>query len=310
MIEVHDLSKSYGRRVAIDSLDFSVGEGEIVGFLGPNGAGKTTTMRIMAGYLAPTRGRVLIDGLDVIHQSMEARRRIGYLPESVPLYDELTVSGYLRFMGSLRKVDSLEKRIARVLDQIGLSDRAESFNGSLSKGLRQRVGLAQAILHDPPILILDEPTIGLDPAQIKETQAILAELGKSRTVLLSTHILSEAEQLCDRVLIIDHGQIVAQDTPDNLRRQLDTTFHILVRANTSSLKLREVLRVIEGVEQVRDHPGGEGVVEVWCEPGDDLRPLIARAVVDAGIDLLEIRPIDLSLEEIYLQLVRAEKDTS
>jgi ABC-2 type transport system ATP-binding protein len=287
-----------------------VGEGEIVGFLGPNGAGKTTTMRILAGSLAPSQGQVIIDGFDGIHQSMQVRRRIGYLPESVPLYEELTVRGYLRFMGSLRKVERLEKRIQQVLEKVGLEDRAESFNGSLSKGLRQRVGLAQAILHDPPILILDEPTIGLDPAQIKETQAILTDLGKDHTVLLSTHILSEAEKLCDRVLIIDHGCIVAQDTPANLRRQLETTSHILVRANTNSRELKALLRKIEGVNKVIDHPGGEGAVEVWFEPGDDLRPDIARMVVEAGMELIELRPIDLSLEEIYLQLVRSEKDLS
>jgi ABC-2 type transport system ATP-binding protein len=267
-------------------------------------------MRILAGFLAPSQGRAIIDGFDVVHQSMEARKRIGYLPESVPLYEELTVSGYLRFMGSLRKVEGLEKRIQQVLKQVGLSDRAESFNGSLSKGLRQRVGLAQAILHDPPILILDEPTIGLDPAQIKETQTILTELGKNHTVLLSTHILSEAEQLCDRVLIIDHGRIVVQDTPDNLRSQLETTSHILVRANVSAGTLRNLLNAIKGVEKVSDHASSQGAVEVWCEPGTDLRPAITRAIVEANMELYEIRPIDMSLEEIYLQLVRSEKGTS
>lgn len=308
MIEVHDLTKSYGRRVAIDSLEFSVGEGEIVGFLGPNGAGKTTTLRILSGFLAPSRGQVLIDGLDIIHRSMDARRRIGYLPENVPLYDDLTVSGYLRFMGSIRKVARLEKRIQQVLQQVGLSDRAESFNGSLSKGLRQRVGLAQAILHDPPILILDEPTIGLDPAQIKETQAILSQLGTNHTLLLSTHILSDAEQLCDRVLIIDHGRIVAQDTPANLRRLLETTSHFLVRTNASSSKVRQILQKIDGITKLEDHSNEEGAVEVWCHSGKDLRPMISRAIIEAGMELLELRPIDLSLEEIYLQLVRSEKD--
>lgn len=307
MIQVNNLSKAYGRRIAIDALDFSVGEGEIVGFLGPNGAGKTTTMRILAGYLAPSAGTALIDGFDVVHESMEARKRIGYLPESVPLYDELSVSEYLRYIGSLRKVDGLEKRIQVILEQIGLSDRSDSFNGSLSKGLRQRVGLAQAILHDPPILILDEPTIGLDPAQIKETQAILADLGKNHTVLLSTHILSEAERLCDRVLIIDQGRIVAQDTPSNLRSQLESSSHILVRALTTGKELKQLLGGLKGVTQVRIRPEDDGLVEVMCQAGIDLRSTIARTIVESEVELLEIRPLDLSLEEIYLELVRSER---
>jgi ABC-2 type transport system ATP-binding protein len=296
--------------LAIDNLHFDVGDGEIVGFLGPNGAGKTTTMRILTGFIAPSQGRVSLGGYDVVRQSMEVRRRIGYLPESIPLYDELSVREYLRFMGSLRKVGKLERRIGVILGQVGLSDRADSFCGSLSKGLRQRVGLAQAILHDPPILILDEPTIGLDPEQIRETQAILLELGENHTILLSTHILSEAEHLCDRVLIIDRGRIVAQDTPANLRRKMETRARILVRANTTSEKLMKLLQGLQGVKSVTSDVGEEGVVQILSESDLDVRALIARTLVEAKLDLLEIRPLDISLEDIYLGLMRSEREDS
>jgi ABC-2 type transport system ATP-binding protein len=307
MIEVEGLTKLYGSFPAIQELNFHARPGEIVGFLGPNGAGKTTTMRILAGYMPPTSGTARVAGFDVVDQSLDARRRVGYLPETVPLYPEMSVTEYLTFMGSLRGVAELEDRVDTVLEQVGLSDRAASFIGNLSKGLRQRVGLAQALLHQPEVLILDEPTIGLDPAQIIEVRRIIQELGRDRTVLLSTHILPEAQQLCARVLIINRGRIVAEDSPGNLQAQLAGAERLTVVANAGREELQRLLGVLPGVSSVR--PGAaEGEVEVATVPGKDLRPELARKVVEAGLDLLELRRAGLSLEDIFLQLTREEND--
>src|SRR5512145_1348221 len=199
MIQVNGLTKDYGARRAIDNLTFDAEQGEIVGFLGPNGAGKTTTMRILTGYMPPTSGRASVAGYDVVDQSLEVRKRVGYLPETVPLYPDMTVFDYLKFMADLRHLPDAEERVEDVLDLVHMMDRSEGYIGNLSKGMRQRIGVAQALLHQPEVLILDEPTIGLDPAQIIEVRSLIRDIGRERTVLLSTHILSEAQQLCDRV---------------------------------------------------------------------------------------------------------------
>jgi ABC-2 type transport system ATP-binding protein len=307
MIDVEGLTKFYGAFPAIQDLSFSVRPGEIVGFLGPNGAGKTTTMRILAGYMPPTSGTARVAGFDVIDQSLEVRRRVGYLPETVPLYPEMAVFEYLAFMGSLRRVPELEDRVDEVLEQVAMLDRSASYIGNLSKGLRQRVGLAQALLHRPEVLILDEPTIGLDPAQIIEVRRIIQELGRDRTVLLSTHILPEAQQVCDRVLIINHGKIVAEDTPGNLQAQLAGAERLTVVADASTAELTRLLEALPGVSAVRAG-SRDGEVEVSTAPGKDLRPLVARRVVEGGFDLLELRTAGLSLEQIFLQLTREEND--
>jgi ABC-2 type transport system ATP-binding protein len=307
MIEAEGLTKLYGSFPAIQELSFHARPGEIVGFLGPNGAGKTTTMRILAGYIPPTSGTARVAGFDIIEQSLEVRRRVGYLPETVPLYPEMSVFEYLTFMGSLRRVPDVEDRVDEVLDQVDMLERSESFIGNLSKGLRQRVGLAQALLHEPEVLILDEPTIGLDPAQIIEVRRIIQELGRERTVLLSTHILPEAQQICGRVLIINRGRIVAEDSPGNLQAQLAGAERLVVTAGASSQQLVQLLRALPGIASVR--PGRrEGEVEVATAPGKDLRPFVARTIVEAGIDLMELRSSGLSLEEIFLQLTREEND--
>jgi ABC-2 type transport system ATP-binding protein len=235
------------------------------------------------------------------------RRRVGYLPETVPLYPEMSVFEYLTFMGSLRRVPELEDRVDEVLEQVDMLERSESFIGNLSKGLRQRVGLAQALLHRPEVLILDEPTIGLDPAQIIEVRRIIQELGRDRTVLLSTHILPEAQQVCGRVLIINRGRIVAEDSPGNLQAQLAGAGRLVVAAGASSGQLVQLLGVLPGISSVRAG-GSDGEVEVATVPGKDLRPLVARTIVEAGLDLLEIRNAGLSLEDIFLQLTREEND--
>ncbi len=307
MIEVEGLTKFYGAFPAIQNLDFHARPGEIVGFLGPNGAGKTTTMRILTGYMPPTSGRARVAGFDVVDQSLDVRRRVGYLPETVPLYPEMTVFEYLAFMGALRRVPDLDDRIDEVLEQVAMLERSQSYIGNLSKGLRQRVGLAQALIHRPEVLILDEPTIGLDPAQIIEVRRIIQELGRERTVLLSTHILPEAQQICDRVLIINHGTIVAEDTPGNLQAQLAGAERLTVVAAATTLELTRMLEAIPGVTGIRAC-AREGEVEVATAPGKDLRPLVARRVVEAGVDLLELRSVGISLEQIFLQLTREEND--
>jgi ABC-2 type transport system ATP-binding protein len=305
MIQAEGLTKYYGRNAAIQGLSFDAEAGEILGFLGPNGAGKTTTMRILAGYMPPTSGSARVAGFDVVDQSLDVRRRVGYLPETVPLYPELSVREYLTYMGSLRRVPDLDERVQEMIEEVRLEDRADSFIGSLSKGLRQRVGVAQALLHKPEVLILDEPTIGLDPAQIIEVRKLIQGLGRERTVLLSTHILSEAQQVCDRVLIINRGQIVAEDTPANLQAQLAGGERLRVQAAMETRELLALVRDIPGV--ARAQPGGaEGAVEISSAPGQDVRPAVARKVVDGGFDLLEMRPVSISLEEIFLQLTREE----
>ena len=305
MIQVEGLTKYYGDHPAIVGLTFHAGVGEILGFLGPNGAGKTTTMRILTGYMPPSSGTARVAGYDVVDQSLEVRRRVGYLPETVPLYPEMSVVEYLEFMGSLRRVKKLDERIEAVLEEVSLEERAGSFIGNLSKGLRQRVGLAQALLHEPEVLILDEPTIGLDPAQIIEVRKLIQEIGRSRTVLLSTHILSEAQQVCDRVLIINHGEIVVEDSPGNLQAQLAGAERLIVVTASETAELARLLERLPGVAEVKQGMN-EGEVQVTCTAGNDVRPLIARKVVEAGMDLLELRPVGVSLEDIFLQLTREE----
>jgi ABC-2 type transport system ATP-binding protein len=305
MIEVENLTKYYGPLPAVQEISFRALRGEILGFLGPNGAGKTTTMRILTGFMPPSGGKATVAGFDVVEDSLEVRRRVGYMPETVPLYPEMAVTEYLEFMGSLRRVEKLDERVDRVLEQLGLEDRATSFIGALSKGLRQRVGLAQALLHEPEVLILDEPTIGLDPAQIIEVRELIAGLRTNRTVMLSTHILSEAQQVCDRVLIINRGRIVAEDTPANLQAQLAGAERVLVRAAAETAELTRALRKVPGLDAI-EPTGEEGMLELSGPPGKDLRPAVARAVVKAGLDLLELRAVGVSLESIFLQLTREE----
>ncbi len=305
MIEAHQLTKFYGTRAAIQGLSFRAEKGEIVGFLGPNGAGKTTTMRILTTYLAPTHGTARVAGYDVLEQPLEVRRRIGYLPERIALYDDMRVREYLTFLGRLRQVPRLKQRLQEVLERVQLADRAESFIGSLSQGMRQRVGLAQAILHDPEVLILDEPTLGLDPAQRVEVRRLITELGENRTVLLSTHILSEVQQVCHRVIIIHKGRIVAEDTPQALSEQLQGSRRIHLQvAGADPAPLRERLQALPGVLRVES--GQNGVLEIHTQAQVDLRPQVAREVIQAGYDLLELRTVTLGLEDIFLQLIQQD----
>jgi ABC-2 type transport system ATP-binding protein len=302
MIQVNGLTKDYGARRAIDNLTFDAEQGEIVGFLGPNGAGKTTTMRILTGYMPPTEGTAVVAGYDVVEESLEVRRRVGYLPETVPLYDDMTAIDYLKFMADLRRIPDPEERAYETLEGVNLKERADSYIGTFSKGMRQRVGLAQALIHRPEVLILDEPTIGLDPAQVVEMRNVIREIGKDRTVLLSTHILSEAQQICDRVLIINKGQIVTEDTPENLQSRLVGAQRVVLRVRGDSDGLSNKIARVKGVQAVEAK--SDGSVEFEFAAGEDTRPQVAKAVVQAGYELLEMRPVGLSLEEIFLELTR------
>jgi ABC-2 type transport system ATP-binding protein len=304
MIRVEGLTKDYGARRAISDLTFEANQGEIVGFLGPNGAGKTTTMRILTGYMPPTDGTAVVAGYDVVAESLEVRRRVGYLPETVPLYPDMTAFEYLKFMADLRQLPDADERAEESLEMVGLESRAESHISNLSKGMRQRVGLAQALIHHPEVLILDEPTIGLDPGQVVEVRNLIREIGKQRTVLLSTHVLSEAQQICDRVLIINKGKIIAEDTPQNLQARLVGSERATLRVRGDSDGLPRVVNKVKGVQSV--HGNADGAVEFQFAPGQDVRPEVAKAVINAGYDLLELRPVGMSLEEIFLELTRED----
>ena len=311
MIEVQHLTKRYGPVTAVDDVTFRVERGEILGFLGPNGAGKTTTMRVLTGYMPATSGRALVAGFDVFEQPLEAKRRTGYLPETPPLYPEMTVREYLEFVAQLKGVPSGErgKRVAVAMEKTRVADMAERHCAKLSKGYRQRVGLAQAILHNPDVLILDEPTAGLDPKQIIETRQLIKELAGDHTIVLCTHILPEVSQTCQRVVIINRGKVVAVDTPENLTRRLGGSETLYVQVETTEGMPTAALQAVPGVTLVNEVERHDGVVgyEVESEAGRDIRRDIARAVVTGGFGLLELRPVRMSLEEIFLQLTTEER---
>jgi ABC-2 type transport system ATP-binding protein len=302
MIQVNGLTKDYGARRAIDNLTFDAEQGEIVGFLGPNGAGKTTTMRILTGYMPPSDGSAIVAGYDIVEESLEVRKRVGYLPETVPLYNDMTALEYLKFMADLRRIPNSQERAYETLESVNLGERANSYVGNFSKGMRQRLGLAQALIHRPEVLILDEPTIGLDPAQVVEIRNVIREIGRDRTVLLSTHILSEAQQICDRVLIINKGKIVAEDTPENLQSRLVGSQRVVLRVRGEMDGLAAKVGKVKGTRDVQTQE--DGSVEFEFSAGQDVRPQVAKSVILAGFELLEMRPIGLSLEEIFLELTR------
>ena len=305
MIDVTHLCKDYGAFRALDDVTFHIDRGEIVGVLGPNGAGKTTMMRILTGYMPPSAGQARVSGYDVFDDSFQVRKRIGYLPESVPLYTEMTMRAYLRYVADLRRVPDRKRAVWRAMEDCHIEDRADSLIGKLSKGLRQRVGLAQAILHDPDVLILDEPTIGLDPNQIIKVRELIQEIGQEHTVMLSTHILPEVSQTCSRVLIIDQGSIVAEGTPDELTTRLQGGGHVLVQVSPLLDEVSTVLSQVEDVLEVLSL--GEGRYEVICAPNVDRRPRLAQAIIERGWDLMELRSVEMSLEDIFVELTTEER---
>ncbi len=313
MIEVQNLTKRYGRVTAVDDVSFRVERGEILGFLGPNGAGKTTTMRVLTGFMPATEGKAIVAGFDVFEQPLEAKRRTGYLPETPPLYPDMTVREYLEFVSRIKGVPRGDRtaRVNHVMERTRVSDMAERHCGKLSKGYRQRVGLAQAILHNPDVLILDEPTAGLDPKQIIETRELIKELAGDHTIILSTHILPEVSQTCQRVVIINHGRVVAVDTPDNLTARLKGSETMYVQVEGDSAVVLSTLERLPGVTRVTvaDRRDGVAGYEVDSERGHDVRRELARAVVSHDWGLLELRPMRMSLEEIFLSLTTEEQPT-
>jgi len=316
MIKVEGLTKRYDRTVAVRNIDFEVEKGQIVGFLGPNGAGKTTTMRILTCFMPPSEGTASVAGYDVLQKPMEVKKRIGYLPELPPLYPEMEVSEYLTFVGKLKGIARAElpRRVKEVSERCAITDVSTKLISKLSKGYRQRVGLAQAIIHNPEVLILDEPTAGLDPKQIHETRGLIRSLAGEHTIILSTHILPEVEQTCDHVIIISKGQLVAKDSVENLTSRLrgQATVALEIEGRGSELAPEEVLHKLEqvaGVSKVtaRDTRNGRHSFEVETQPGKDLRADLARFVVESGWNLNELRAAALSLEEVFLELTAAEK---
>ncbi len=314
MIEVESITKRYGSLVAIKDVSFSVEKGEIVGFLGPNGAGKTTTLKIITCYMPPTEGTVKVDGIDCLENSLEVRKRLGYLPESVPLYREMTVKRFLKFAAESKGVNGKkkEKEIDRVMDTCGLSEVKNRIIGHLSKGYRQRVGIAQALINDPPILIFDEPTIGLDPSQIIEIRQLIKDLGEEKTIILSSHILPEVSQVCQKVIIINRGKVIATETPANLTSQLQKTTRIILRVKSDSEPVDSIIEKLKGIPGVmnitREHQEDSLVIET--DQTKDLRPVISRTVVENNWDLLEIKLHDFSLEDIFLELVTKEEEAA
>jgi ABC-2 type transport system ATP-binding protein len=310
VIEVEHLTKRYGPVTAVNDVSFQVSRGEILGFLGPNGAGKTTTMRVLTGYMPATEGRVLVAGHDVFEKPVEAKRHTGYLPETPPLYPDMTVREYLTFVSKIKGVGARDRkaRVDQVMARTWVSDMADRACGKLSKGYRQRVGLAQALIHNPDVLILDEPTAGLDPKQIIETRRMIKELAGDHTIILSTHILPEVSQTCDRVVIINKGRVVAVDTPENLSRRLQGSETMFVQVDGArAAEAGAALAKVAGVVRVAPADGHPGAFEVDSEAGRDVRRELAKAVVLGGHDLLELRPMRVSLEDVFLSLTTEEK---
>jgi ABC-2 type transport system ATP-binding protein len=310
VIEVEHLTKRYGPVTAVDDISFSVQRGEILGFLGPNGAGKTTTMRVLTGYMPPTDGKAVVAGYDVFEQPIEAKRRTGYLPETPPLYPDMTVRDYLSFVASIKGVPRAERtaRVNEMMEKTRISDVANRHCGKLSKGYRQRVGLAQALMHNPDVLILDEPTAGLDPKQIIETRQLIKALAGDHTIILSTHILPEVSQTCQRVVIINRGRVVAVDTPDNLTSRLRGSETMYLQVDAAGADVASVLQRVSGVTRVAITDTKQQIVgyEVDSETGRDVRRELAAAIVGRGWGLLEMRPMRLSLEEIFLHVTTEE----
>ena len=305
MLEVEHLTRRYGPVTAVDDISFQTRSGEVLGFLGPNGAGKTTTMRMITGYLPPTAGEVRIEGVGLRRDPLAAKRKIGYLPELPPLYPELTVRDYLGFVARLRQVQARERNnaVGRAMERCALSDVAERVIGRLSKGYRQRVGIAQAILHNPRLLIFDEPTAGLDPRQILETRELIRSLAGDHTVILSTHILSEASTTCQRVIIINRGKLVAVDSPENLTRRVKQSDTLLIELRGAGTAAQALIAQLSGVSKAELLGEQDGTAKLRVESKDlATREAIARVLIEGGYGLLELKQVELTLEEIFLSL--------
>lgn len=311
MIEVKNLTKLYGNKRAVNNISFAIDTGEVVGFLGPNGAGKSTTMNIICGYLSSTSGTVTIDGVDILDDPLAAKRHIGYLPEIPPLYVDMTVNEYLEFAYELKGVKGTTKKkhIGEICETIGITHVRDRVIRNLSKGYKQRVGLAMALLGDPDVLILDEPTVGLDPIQIIEIRNVIKELGRRHTVVLSTHILSEVSSICERVLVINNGQIVADDSPENLSASISGEHKLSIRVAGDQDGIESVLRGAEGIRSVEfagEHEKNACDFIIETDPAMDVRKPLFYTLAKAGMPILELRPQDMSLEDIFLELTNTK----
>ena len=313
MIEIKNLVKKYGKKLAVDNISFTVRDGEILGLLGPNGAGKSTTMNIMTGYLSATSGEVSISGFDILDNPIEAKKHIGYLPEIPPLYVDMTVSEYLNFVYDLKgaKEKNRKKHLTEIMETVKITDVANRLIANLSKGYKQRVGLAQAMVGNPEVLILDEPTVGLDPMQIIEIRSVIKKLGKNHTVILSSHILQEVQAICDRVVIINNGKVAAIDTPDNLARTISNENKFSLRISGDERTALDVLEGIDGIRNVKslgrkERNSIDFIVET--EPDVDVRPVIFQAMAAKNLPILSMSTVDMTLEDIFIEVTSNENN--
>jgi ABC-2 type transport system ATP-binding protein len=313
LIQVDNLTKKYGQHLALDSVNFTVGEGEILGFLGPNGAGKSTTMNILTGYISATDGHALINGIDILEQPEEAKKMIGYLPESPPLYGDMTVDEYLDFVSDIKRVTGTDrkKNRERIMDLVRIGDVRGRLIKNLSKGYKQRVGLAQALIGNPKVLIMDEPTVGLDPKQIIEIRNLIKDLGKDHTVILSSHILPEVSAVCERVIIINKGRIVASDTPENLSRGLGDSSKLNLRIAGEENLILKAIQEIDGINNLESlgvrEPGTIDLI-VEADPDVDIRRPLFHAMSKASCPILMMKSLDMTLEDIFLQVTTQEEE--
>lgn len=313
MIQVENISKRYGHSAALDDVSFTINEGEILGFLGPNGAGKSTTMNIITGYISATEGSVKVDGIDILENPNEVKKKIGYLPELPPLYPDMTVEEYLTFVSQIKKVESTKqkKHIKEIMDIVKISDVKNRLIRNLSKGYKQRVGLAQAIIGNPEVLILDEPTVGLDPKQIIEIRNLIKDLGEKHTIMLSSHILSEVSAICDRVIIVNRGKIVASGTPDELSSRLSFSNRLSLRVKGKENSILNIVNTCYGVEKVESKGSLEaGTIDILVEAQKDrdIREPLFNAFSNAGLPILMMKSMDLTLEEVFLQVTTPEEE--
>lgn len=308
MIEVKNVTKKYGSLSAVDDISFKINEGEIVGLLGPNGAGKSTTMNMMTGYIEPTEGEILIGGYDIVKKSKKAKEQIGYMPEGVPLYSDLTVKEFVSYMAELKKVDRKKRKemVDKIINQTGLKEVEKKLTKNLSRGYKQRVSMAGALVGEPKILILDEPTVGLDPKQITEIRELIKELGKTHTIILSSHILSEVSQICNKVIIINKGKIIAQDTPENLESKVSENNNIYVTVEDLENKIESVCEKIEdiiNIELVNENEDGTKKYLMKVNGNNDLRKIVFKEFAKENITIFEMKKIDVTLEDAFMKLI-------
>ncbi len=312
MIEVKNVTKKYGKFVAVDNISFEIKEGEIVGLLGPNGAGKSTTMNMLTGFIEQTSGEIIIDGYDMLKKPKKAKKEIGYMPEGVPLYADLTVKEFVKYMAEIKGIDKKERKekVEKIIEQTGLKDVENKLTRNLSRGYKQRVSMAGALVGEPKILILDEPTVGLDPKQITEIRKLIKELGKTHTVILSSHILSEVSQICNKVIIINKGKIVAIDTPENLESKVSSNNSVYVTVEDAENKMEQIkekIPQIETLKLIKTNEDGTKQYEITSKEDEDLRKILFSELAKENITIFEMKKVDFSLEDAFMKLIEGGK---